>query len=186
MANTPSMYHHHPTTAASTTDVPVTFLLSPIKEFDTGSLNNTLHPNSPTTLQLAQALQTTGIQVTGSPSLSRIITVNAADQCDTSVVSSQRPVLSLIIPPADSSIVHEVATSSGSVPLTRRRSRFGLNRKASLSKSTSVDSAPSSGGSPKETAEKRKSDGGQSSVGGGGGAAAAAASADEKTGEVYV
>lgn len=32
-------------------------LLSPIKELDSGSVNNTLHPGSPTTVELARALQ---------------------------------------------------------------------------------------------------------------------------------
>lgn len=32
-------------------------LLSPIKELDSGSVNNTLHPGSPTTIELARALQ---------------------------------------------------------------------------------------------------------------------------------
>lgn len=168
------MYHHHqqqlPASGVSTGEVPVTFLLSPIKELgDGGSLNNTLHPNSPGTLQLAQALQTTSL-VTGSPSLSRIITVNAADQCDTAVVSSAMPILSVIIPsgsstaPADSSLVHE----TGSVPSQRRR-RFEVTRKESLSKSTSLDSGQTAR-SHKEAVEKRKSDGAH----------------DEKTGEVYV
>lgn len=185
LANTPSMYHHP--TAISTADVPVTFLLSPIKELDTGSLNNTLHPNSPTTLQLAQALQASGIQVTGSPSLSRIITVNSADQCDTSVVNShnQLPVLSMIMPttsssyaPADTSVVHETSTSSGSIPSRRRR--FEITRKGSLNKTKSLDSTPgaaagSTPGTSTEMTEKRKSDGDQPSGG-----------SDGKTGEVYV
>lgn len=184
LANTPSMYHHP--TAISTADVPVTFLLSPIKELDTGSLNNTLHPNSPTTLQLAQALQASGIQVTGSPSLSRIITVNSADQCDTSVVNShnQLPLLSMIIPttsssyaPADTSVVHEASPPSGSIPSRRRR--FEITRKESLNKTKSLDSSTpgSTKGPSTEMAEKRKSDGDQPSGGGG---------ADGKTGEVYV
>lgn len=168
--------YHQPTNVSSA-DVPVTFLLSPIKELDTGSLNNTLHPNSPGTIQLAQALQSSGL-VAGSPSLSRIITVNAADHSDTSVTNSQLPVLSMIIPtssssaslgitamaPADTAMVHE--GSSGSVPSRRRR--FEVTRKESLSKSTSLDSAPAlQSSASKEAVEKRKSDGG-------------------KTGEVYV
>lgn len=174
LANTPAMYHH-PSSSVATADVPVTFLLSPIKELDSGSLNNTLHPNSPGTLQLAQALQTTGLATGGSP-LSRIITVSSTDQCDTAVVSSQRPVLSVVIPtssaamaPADSSLVHE--TTSGSMPSRRRR--FEVTRKESLNKSTSLDSG-SARHSSKEAVEKRKSDGGQPS------------GADGKTGEVYV
>ena len=162
--------YHHPTTV-SAADVPITFLLSPIKELDTGSLNNTLHTNSPATIQLAQALQTTGI-ITASPSLSRIITVNAADHTDTSVVSSQMPVLSYeTSKPADSTIVRETSKESAS---TRRRKFQILSRKESLSKTKSLDTTQ---GVVKEAVEKRKSDGAQS---------APSTANDDKTGEVYV
>lgn len=182
----------------STSDVPVlgTFLLSPIKELDTGSLNNTLHANSPSTMQLAKALQNSGI-VTNSPTLSRIITVSSAgDSSDTSVVNSPMPVVSVIMPTTSGSINRGAMTSvpmsipvtmsqaadttlsmpadaanmmeTGSVPARRRK--FEVTRKESLSKSTSLDSAVGKAKKEKEAVEKRKSDGGN----------------DEKTGEVYV
>lgn len=159
-------------------DVPVTFLLSPIKELsnDSASLNNTLHPNSPSTIQLAQALST-GL-VTASPSISRIITANAAEHSDTSVVNSQMPTGSIIIPttttsgsltisPEESSIINEGPSTS----VSSRRKRFDVTRKESVSKSLSMDStsALSSKQASNEANDKRDAEGG-----------------DAKTGEVYV
>lgn len=58
MATEPSVYtadidddHSHPV---------ATLQLSPIKELDSGSVNNTLHPHSPSTVELARALQANG------------------------------------------------------------------------------------------------------------------------------
>lgn len=187
-------------TNVSAPDVPVlgTFLLSPIKELDTGSLNNTLHANSPSTMQLAKALQNSGI-VTDSPTLSRIITVSSAgDSSDTSVVNSSMPVVSVILPTTTAASINRGALTSvpisipvtlsqaadttlslpadsahmmetGSVPSRRK---FEVSRKESLSKSTSLDSAVSKAQKEKEAVEKRKSDGGKPT--------------DGKTGEVYV
>lgn len=151
-------------------DVPVlgTFLLSPIKELDTGSLNNTLHASS--------------------PSLSRIITVNSGpDLTDApKMVSTQMPVVSMTptsaaisspvtLPAADTtiSIVSIDDQSIGGVPSRRR---FEVSRKESLRKSTSIESGStaksSSMRSSKEAAEKKISDGNVDSK--------------TETGEVYV
>lgn len=58
LATEPSVYaadldddHSHPV---------ATLQLSPIKELDSGSVNNTLHPHSPSTVELARALQAGG------------------------------------------------------------------------------------------------------------------------------
>lgn len=58
LATEPSVYtadidddHSHPV---------ATLQLSPIKELDSGSVNNTLHPHSPSTVELARALQANG------------------------------------------------------------------------------------------------------------------------------
>lgn len=53
LATEPSVYptnDYHDSPIAS-------LLLSPIKELDSGSVNNTLHPGSPSTVELARALQ---------------------------------------------------------------------------------------------------------------------------------
>lgn len=197
LANTPPMY---PATVTATADPPLlgTFLLSPIKEMDTASLNNTLHANSPSTLQLAQALQNSG-NFTNSPTMPRIITVSSAgDSSETSVVSSSMPVVSVILPTNAASSMNRAAMTHSAVPLSipvtmsdtttlsmpadaaiimetgsvPARRKFGVTRKESLSKSASLDSAVNKSKKEKEAVEKRKSDGGKPS--------------DGKTGEVYV
>lgn len=58
LATEPSVY---PTNDYHGHDSPIAnLLLSPIKELDSGSVNNTLHPGSPSTVELARALQAGG------------------------------------------------------------------------------------------------------------------------------
>lgn len=162
----------------SSGDVPVlgTFLLSPIKELDTGSLNSTLHANSPSTVQLAKTLQSS------SPTLSRIITVNSgpAPTDNSTMASSQMPVVSMVLPtsytsaaisshlpipvtlPADTTIsmVPTDDPLTGSIPSRRR---FEVTLKDNLKKSTSLDSGSAveslSTSSSRDADDKRKSDG---------------------------
>lgn len=57
LATEPSVY---PSDAYHLESPIANLLLSPIKELDSGSVNNTLHPGSPTTVELARALQAGG------------------------------------------------------------------------------------------------------------------------------
>lgn len=87
---------YHPTTINN--DVPVvgTLLLTPIKEMDSGSVNNTLQVGHPTTAALAKAVLPSSIQANfGNSSVSIPITTTGSIV----TTNSSHPVVSVIMTP---------------------------------------------------------------------------------------